>query len=204
MHDHVSVARLGILLRKRSFALGILALLWAGIAASAQERALQLDPARTTIHFTLGAALHTVHGTFRLKDGALSLDPVSGKLTGEIVVDTKSGESGNGMRDRKMHREVLESERYPEIIFRPDRVEGTVAAEGKSSVQVHGIFRIHGTDHEFTVPAEVEIRPDGWSATVHFAIPYVKWGMKNPSTLFLRVGESVEIELVAAGSVVKP
>lgn len=195
---------LGVPFRKRTLVLGILTLLWASIAASAQDKALQLDPERTTIHFTLGAALHTVHGTFRLKHGALSLDPASGKLTGEIVVDTRTGESGNGTRDRKMHREVLESERYPQIIFRPDRVEGTVAAEGKSSVQVHGIFSIHGTDHELTVPAEVEMRPDGWSATVHFAIPYVKWGMKNPSTLFLRVSESVEIELVAAGNVVKP
>lgn len=204
MHDHLNVAHLGILLGKRSFALGVLALLSASVAASAQDLALQLDPGRTTIHFTLGAALHSVHGTFRLKHGALRLDPASGKVTGEIVVDTRSGESGNGTRDRKMHREVLESERYPEIIFRPDRLEGSVSADGKSSVQVHGIFSIHGTGHELTVPAEVEMRPDGWSATVHFAVPYVKWSMKNPSTLFLRVSESVEIELVAPGSVVKP
>jgi polyisoprenoid-binding protein YceI len=102
------------------------------------------------------------------------LDPASRRLTGEIVVDTQSGESGNGTRDRKMHREVLESDGYPDIIFRPDSVEGAVAAEGKSLVQVHGIFSIHGTDHELTVPAEVEMRPEGWSATVHFAIPYVK------------------------------
>ena len=51
-----------------------------------------------------------------------------------------------GMRDRKMHKEVLESERYPEISFRPDRVEGPVASQGKSSVKVHGMFRIHGVD----------------------------------------------------------
>ena len=184
MHDHLNVTRLGILLRTRIFALGILALLWSSIAAAAQDLALRLEPERTTIHFTLGAALHTVHGNFRLKRGALRLDPASGKLTGEIVVDAQSAQSGNGTRDRKMHREVLESERYSEIIFRPDRVEGTVAAEGKSSVQVHGIFSIHGTDHELTVPAEVEMRPDGWSASVHFAIPYVKWGRKNPRYCF--------------------
>jgi polyisoprenoid-binding protein YceI len=151
----------------------------------------------------LGSVPHTAHGTFRLKHGALRLDPASGRLTGEIVVDTQSGESGSGTRDRKMHREVLESDRYPDIIFRPDSVEGAVAAEGQSSVQVHGIFSIHGTDHELTVPAEVEMRPEGWSATVHFAIPYVKWGMKNPSTLFLRVSEWVEIDLGIRGVVTK-
>ena len=69
--------------------------------------------------------------------------------------------------------------------------------------EVHGIFSIHGTDHELTAPAEVEMRPDGWSATVHFAIPYVKWGRKNPSILFLRVSESVEIDWGIGGVVTK-
>jgi len=36
---------------------------------------------------------------------------------------------------------------------------------------------------------------------VHFTVPYQKWGMKNPSTLFLKVSDTVEIDLSAAGSV---
>ena len=48
--------------------------------------------------------------------------------------------------------EVLESEKYPEILFRPDRLEGKVAAAGKSSVKVHGMFGIHGVEREITVP----------------------------------------------------
>ena len=170
-------------------------------AAAAQDTALQLDPAHTSVKFTLGDVLHTVRGTFQLRHGALQFDPGSGKISGQIVVDAKSGDSGSGMRDRKMHWEILESERYSEFIFRPNHVQGTVAPEGKSTVQVRGIFSIHGTDHEITVPAEVEMGSDHWTATVHFTIPYVKWGMKNPSTLFLRVNDSVQIDLVATGSV---
>jgi polyisoprenoid-binding protein YceI len=171
------------------------------VPALAQQTILQLDPARTLVKFTLGDVLHTVHGAFHLKSGTLQLDRASGKLSGEIVVDATSGESGSGMRDRKMHREVLESERYPEISFQPDHVTGAIATTGKSSVRVHGIFRIHGVDREIEVPAEVEIFADNWTATVHFTVPYAKWGMKNPSTLFLRVDDSVQIDLAAAGGV---
>jgi polyisoprenoid-binding protein YceI len=170
-------------------------------AAAAQNKVLPLDPAHSSVKFTLGDVLHTVRGTFQLKQGALQFDPLSGRVSGEIVVDAKSGDSGSGMRDRKMHREILDSGRYPEIAFRPDLVQGTVAPEGKSTVQVRGIFSIHGTDHEITVPADLEMGPEHWTATVHFTVPYVKWGMKNPSTLFLRVNDSVQIDLVAAGSV---
>ena len=92
----------------------------------------------------------------------------------------------------------------PEIAFRPDRVDGAVATSGTSSVKVHGVFSIHGVDHEMTVPAEVGLSADHWTATVHFTVPYEKWGMKNPSTLFLRVNDTVDIDLAAAGNVVKP
>jgi len=37
--------------------------------------------------------------------------------------------------------------------------------------------------------------------TTHFVVPYAKWGMKNPSVLFLRVGDSVDVAFHAAGRV---
>lgn len=173
------------------------------VSAAAQHTAFQIDPAQTSIKFTVSDVLHTVRGTFQLKHGSLEFDPASGKISGEIVVDAKSGESGSGMRDRKMHKEVLESDRYPEIAFHPDRIDGSVASQGKSSVRVHGMFTIHGVVREIEVPAEVETSADHWTATVHFTIPYAKWGMKNPSTLFLKVNDSVEIDLMAAGHVAR-
>lgn len=137
--------------------------------------------------------MHTVKGSFQLKNGELQFDPASLKISGELVFDASSGQSGNGSRDRKMHKDVLESARYPEIAFRPDRVEGKVAASGTSTVQVHGMFRIHGAEHEMTAPAEVTPGTDQWMISSHFVIPYGKWGMKNPSVLFLRVGNSVDL-----------
>jgi polyisoprenoid-binding protein YceI len=110
-------------------------------------------------------------------------------------VDAASGASGSGARDRRMHKNVLESGRYPEIVFRPDRVDGRVAPEGVSHVQLHGTFTIHGASHEITMPADVEAAGDEYQAVAHFTIPYAKWGMKNPSTLFLRVSDQVEITI---------
>jgi polyisoprenoid-binding protein YceI len=180
----------------------LIAFVVSGVAQDAAT--FQLDPAQTSVRFTVGDVLHTVRGTFRLKRGSLAFEPAAGKISGEVVVDAGSGTSGSGIRDRKMNKEILESTLYPEIAFHPDRIEGAVASQGKSSVRVHGMFSIHGVDHEITVPAEVEMSADHWTATVHFTVPYAKWGMKNPSTLFLRVNDSAEIDLRAAGSVVKP
>jgi len=179
------------------------AVLFSLTAAHAQQFTLTVDPAQTSVHFTLGAMLHTVHGSFQLRQGMMQLDPPTGKMSGEIVVDALSGNTENESRDKKMHKDVLQSQRYAEISFRPDRVDGTVALQGKSTVQVHGIFSIHGGEHEITIPAEVAMAADHWTGTLHFAVPYVKWGMKNPSNFLLRVTDSVIVEITAVGSVSK-
>jgi polyisoprenoid-binding protein YceI len=187
-------------LRKRIVLTALL--LPVGTVLAAAQADYRVDPAQSSVKFTLGDVLHTVRGTFNLKQGDLQVE-ADGTVSGQVVVDAASGDSGSGMRDRKMNKEVLESTRYPEIAFRPDRIDGAVASSGKSSVLIHGMFNIHGTDREITVPAQVETSGEQWRATVHFTVPYQKWGMKNPSTLFLRVSDTVEIDLVATGTVVR-
>jgi polyisoprenoid-binding protein YceI len=118
-----------------------------------------------------------------------------------MIVDAASGESGNGARDGRMHKHVLESAKYPAITFKPDRVEGTVNLDGDSRVQLHGSFGIHGTEHELTVPAKVHFSNSKMNATMEFLVPYVKWGMKDPGTLFLKVKDTVGIEVRTTATV---
>jgi polyisoprenoid-binding protein YceI len=169
--------------------------------AAVGDAVFQLDRAETKVNFTLGGSMHTVHGTFQPTRGRVELSGTTGALRGEIVVDAASGASGNASRDKKMNNDILESEKYPAITFRPDRVEGTVAAAGDSTIQVHGIFSIHGAEHELTVPAHVQINGNRWTASARFSVPYVQWGMKNPSAFVFRVSQSVDVELSATGTV---
>jgi polyisoprenoid-binding protein YceI len=169
------------------------AVLASAVSLDAQGRALQIDPGRTTVEFTLGALLHSVHGTFRLASGRIGFDPATGRAGGELVVDATSGKSDNAARDKKMHGDILESARCPRMVFRPDRVEGAVAGQGVSKVQVYGSFEIHGDSHEMAVPVEVRASAGEYEVTAAFSVPYVKWGMKNPSTFILRVNDRVEI-----------
>ena len=159
-----------------------------------------LDPSKSTIEFTLGASLHTVHGTFKLKRGEIHFDPAKGTATGAIVVDALSGESGNEGRDKKMHQEILESPKFSEIIFIPSRVQGAIAPQATSQVAVSGIMKLHGQDHQMTLTFAVQpVTPGEAQATTTFSVPYVKWGLKNPSTFLLRVTDSVDVNVHASG-----
>ena len=169
-------------------------------AVGAKEIVLTIDPAQSTVHYTVSSSLHTVHGTFAVKRGSLRLDPATSKAAGEIVVDAASGQSGNDSRDKKMHKEVLESGRFTEIIFRPDRVEGAVQPQGSSSAQLHGVFVLHGSEHELTVPVQAELKSEKWKGTATFSVPYNDWGLKNPGNFILKVDRAVSVEVDMAGA----
>jgi len=163
-----------------------------------------LDPAQSMVHWTLGTTLHTVHGTFALKKGALQLDLSTGKATGEIVADATSCKTDNDSRDKKMHKDVLESARFTDIVFRADRIDGKVASQGESGVQLHGVFLLHGAEHEFTVPVHANLTADHWSATANFSIPFIDWGLKNPSNWLLKVDHAVTVDLDLKGTFRNP
>jgi polyisoprenoid-binding protein YceI len=174
--------------------------LLAALAAPAfcSEYSLQLTPDNTTILWTLTDVLHAVHGTFELKRGSIRFDPDSGKAGGQVVVDIASGESGGRARDRRMHKTVLESSKYADALFTPDRLEGKLAMPGTSNLKLHGMFRIHGAEHELTMDVQAKIESQRITAEIAFDVPYVAWGMKNPSTLILKVGKKVQVAIHAS------
>lgn len=184
--------------------LGSLAVCFAAaVGAWAQDLTLLLDPANTKIEFTLGASLHMVHGTFALTNGTIHFNPASGSASGSVVVDVKSGQSGNHMRDRRMHKEILQSEQYPVATFTPTRMSGTFSGQGSSTIQVDGIFRMHGGDHAITFTLPLQVAGNAVSFTSRIVIPYEQWGMNNPSSFILRVGNKVDLEIAATGRLIQ-
>ena len=167
--------------------------------APSRPMVFHLDPAQTDVTFTLGDVLHTVHGNFKLKSGTIEFDPLTRKAGGAVIVDLASGSSGSGARDRRMQKDILESQRYPEAVFTPDRVDGQFAPALPVQLQVHGLFKIHGAEHEITLPIEVQMKDGAITATTHFMVPYVRWGMKNPSNFLLRVNDKVVIDIRTTG-----
>ncbi|HEX3095458.1 MAG TPA: YceI family protein [Candidatus Angelobacter sp.] len=170
-----------------------------GLLAQAQQKTFTLDPAQTKVNFIVDSTLHTVHGDFRLKRGSIQFDNATGQAGGEIVVDSASGQSGSDGRDKKMHKDILESPKYSDIVFTPQHIKGTVAAEGKSQIEVEGTLTMHGKSKPAAMPLEVQLQSGAGTADGSFIVKYQEWGMKSPSTFILRVSDKVEIHVHAAG-----
>ena len=188
----------------RIFTIATLGLALTVVVSSAAERRIEVDPLRTDVSFTLKATMHSVHGTAATTSGGFRFDPHTGAATGEIVIDATSAETGNGSRDKKMHRKVLVTADNPRIVLRIRRLEGNLALDGASSVTLHGEIAILGQPHEIAIPLQVEIHGGDFTAHAEFEIPYVKWGLEDPSTFILKVAKEVQVEVRAKGTVLPP
>jgi polyisoprenoid-binding protein YceI len=183
---------------------------WAAAASAHAQTApvtFTLDPATTSIHWTLNTTLHTVHGSFRLKAAAQTLqsgpvfqiDLATGDASGLIVIDAFSGESGDSARDRRMHAEVLESAKFPTIVFRPTHIDAAkgskidLAAGGP--VTVHGILTLHGKDHPLDLTVNLRPGNRGLVLNTSFSVPFVAWGLKDPSTFIFRTEKQVSLDV---------
>ena len=183
----------------RQLTFACLLFLGSAAALSAQTYTFQIDPEQSRVAFTLADVLHTVHGTFRVKSGSINFDTSTGSASGLIVVDARSGDSGNKARDRKMHKEILESEKFPEITFAPQHVRGELPQDGNSQVTIDGLFTLHGQSHPLSITVPVTVHSGTTTADLAFDVPYVQWGLKNPSTFILKVSQTVSINLHAVG-----
>jgi polyisoprenoid-binding protein YceI len=157
----------------------------------------KLEPATTAIHWTLNTTMHTVHGTFKLQNGAVHIDPATGEASGLIVIDAVSGESGDGARDKRMDNVVLETAKYPTITFRPTHVNGKADLSTPGPITIDGVMNIHGKDHPMQLVARLQPKDTTVASKIHFEVPYVAWGMKDPSVMMFRCDKKVAIDIDA-------
>jgi len=182
----------------RSLSASVALALLAAAPARGQNNApftVTLSPATTAVHWTLNSTLHIVHGTFKLESGEIRIDPATGDAAGLIVIDAASGESGDSARDRRMHGSIIESGSFPQITYRPTHVSGHIDLTAGSDFTVDGTFHLHGSDHPLQMA--IHLAP-GAKLSTHFAVPFVAWGLKEPSTFVFRTDKKVAIDIDAA------
>ncbi len=180
------------------------ALLLLSTAARAAEQQLLLEPATTHVKFTLGATLHTAEGSIRLDHAQVRFDPDSGAASGEIVLDARSAETGSAKRDANMHRDVLESDRYPYVKFRPETLEVVRRDDRSAEIRLVGSLELHGKTRPFTIPAKLARTADGVSIASSFRLAYVDWNVHDPSNFVLRVDRFVDVTVEAQGRLEAP
>ena len=186
----------------RSFAILALASILVP-AALAQHRTFAVNPDASEVRMTLNTTHEVVNGTFHVQSGSINFDPTASQISGTIIVAAGSGKTGNGIRDKKMNKKILQVERYATVSFEPQSYAGVIAPSGDSTIQVTGIFTLLSTPHEITIPMLIHLEGTTATAKAHFVVPYIQWGLQDPSFLIWKADKNVAIGLFLTGGLSK-
>jgi hypothetical protein len=168
-------------------------------AALAQHQTFSVNADASEVKMTLKTTHEVVDGGFHLQSGSVEFDRSTPSMSGSVVVLAGSGKTGNGSRDKKMNKEILQVEQYTTVSFEPKSYAGVIAPSGESTIQVTGIFTLIGTPHTMTIPMLIHLERTTSTAKAHFIVPYIQWGLKDPSFLFWKADKNVAIDLFLTG-----
>jgi len=169
--------------------------------ALAQHQTFAVNPDASEVKMKLNTTHEVVNGTFHVQSGSIEFDRGTPKMSGTVVVAAGSGKTGNDSRDKKMNKDILKVEQYTTVSFAPKTYQGTIPASGDSTVQVSGVFTLLGTPHDITIPMQIHVDGSKATAKAQFTIPYVQWGLKNPSFLIWKAENDVAIDLSLVGQI---
>ena len=184
----------------KSFAVFVLAVALSQTAL-AQRQTFAVNADASEVKMKLNTTHEVVNGTFHVQSGSINFDRTASYISGIVIVAAGSGKTGNDSRDKKMNKDILKVDQFATVFFAPKTYNGMIAASGDSTIQVSGVFTLIGTAHDLTIPMQIHV--DGMKATAktQFVVPYVQWGLKNPSFLIWKAENDVTIDLNLVGQI---
>ncbi|HJQ97528.1 MAG TPA: YceI family protein [Candidatus Polarisedimenticolaceae bacterium] len=147
------------------------------------ERVYRVNPAKADAGFDLKATMHTVHGhTNQVRGEVRVRDEAGGALamSGTIEIVAATLETGNASRDKTMRGESLAVEQYPVITLAPERFDPKTGT-------LTGTLTIRGVTKPTTIALTLDRQADRVTATGTFDVPWLDFGVPDPSFAIVRV-----------------
>jgi polyisoprenoid-binding protein YceI len=185
-------------------------------AASAAVMHFKVDVDRSTVSVAVAEPAAWIRGsavgTFRIIDGAVSVDPANVPATGKvrILIDASSYRSDSTSRDRKVTEKSLEADKYPTIGFESNSIVGVVmGGPNEGTAIVNGFLTLHGEAHAMTLSVHAKLDAAGtFTGDGEMKFDYEDFGVEVPAVLFhtLLAGDeaTVHFHIVAVSAAAPP
>jgi polyisoprenoid-binding protein YceI len=168
--------------------------------AQTPELHYRVDAAGSELGWELPATLHTVHG--HVPEFSGSVDAAPGEhgdwtITARMVVKAAAMVTGNASRDRNMREKVLETDRFPEIVFEARRIRADLSRfkpGERFTAEVEGDLTIHGKAAPVRVPVDVSVSADSVTLQGFFPLSWKQYGLKDPSFGIVTVRDPLKVQ----------
>ena len=112
-----------------------------------------------------------------------------------LAVVGEMSEKDRREMERVMREEVLETSRYPEIVYLSTGVTADRVAEGQYQVTIIGNLSLHGVTRDQQIEAHVDVNDDDLRARGEFPLRQSDYGIKSVSVAggVLRVKDELKL-----------
>jgi polyisoprenoid-binding protein YceI len=176
----------------------LLLALFAPAFAHAQST-FEVVPSKSSVTFTISTTFNEIEGKAKTFKGSLNIPDAAKDLatgtTATIIVDAKSMETGNKGRDKDMHKDVIESEKYSEIKIAIKKITADSALytfKVSADITMHGITKTV----DFKTSALSFAGADGklaLSISGKVKINISDWGMTPPNIVVNKVSPEIVV-----------
>jgi polyisoprenoid-binding protein YceI len=129
-----------------------------------------------------------------------SLAPASLQMTIQAASLEETGKNFTEQQKQIINKEartqVLETDKYPAIIFKSTVVTGKLKAEGHYEVKIGGDLTLHGVTRPIEIPAQVMVKGNSLRATGEFSVKRSDYQVKAKAIKggMIRVSNKVTFE----------
>jgi len=164
-----------------------------GVESAAAHYVLDKSSSRFTVRaFATGMLSSFGHSpTFAIRDfsGEASYDPAipaEASLVLKVRADSLEVMDDIKSKDRRemestMNESVLESAKYPEIVFTSTNISSNKLSEGRFQVNVAGNLSLHGVTRPLTVPAQLAVMGEEFRASGEVSLSQSDFGIQPVS-----------------------
>lgn len=157
------------------------------------------------ITFTSDAPLEEVVGRTSDAAGYITLPDGATPGSGEIHVELATLTTGLSLRDKHMRENHLETEKYPQAVFKLSSLEipgGTLTEGKKTAVTVQGTMLLHGVEREITPIAWLTLSGEQLTIESKFSVGLQDFSIERPEFLVMKLADEqrIDVKLVAERS----
>lgn len=158
-----------------------------------------------TVYFRSSAKLEFIEGVSTNLAGYVDLDPtVPGETAGRFQVDLTTLRTGIETRDEHMRDRHLETDKFPFAWFELtglDRFRADAPEDEIQTTNASGYFYLHGVKRAIRPELEVvslgqDAETDRYQVRAKFSIKLEDYKIDRPKLLFLKVAETIEVEIL--------
>jgi polyisoprenoid-binding protein YceI len=179
-------------------AMHLLITIWLSLVCTASADRFTADNTSGNIKFELDSTLHVVPGDATSFTTELNVEE---KVTGKLVIQAESIQTGIGVRDQRMYDYCLDSKKYPTIVFDVRGITGDVdgfkSKQGNGTVNLHGQLSIRSTTRDLVIPATYSWSDAGIALAGKTTVLWTDFGVPDPSIMISKVQPKLELSFDA-------